>query len=263
MAMYPDLAGKVAVVTGGSKGLGNAIVHRFAQEGMSVVINYNTDLNGAAQTVYEIEKLGGHAIAIKGGVETEEGNQALLDAALETFGGLDIWVSNAGFETQNPTHEVSLDEWNRQIAVNLTGPFLGAKAALNYWLPNNKAGNIINMSSIHELIPWPTYAAYTTSKGGLSMFNKTLAMEYAESNIRVNAIGPGAMDTPINAKRFEDNSVRQETESMIPMQKIGDPYDVADAAAWLASNQSKYVTGQTLFVDGGITLYEAFDGGKG
>lgn len=261
--MFKDLNKKVAVITGGSKGIGNAIALRFAQEQMNVVINYNSDAAGADKAVKEIEANGGEAVAVQADISKEEDNKKLLDAAIKNFGGMDIWVNNAGMETQAPTNEITLADWNKVIDINLTGVFLGAKTALNYWLEKNQAGNIINMSSVHQQIPWPTFASYATAKGGVKMFTETIAMEYAPKNIRVNNIAPGAINTPINAKKFADPKQYATTQSMIPMLKIGDPEDVADAAVWLASDQSKYVTGTTMFVDGGMSLYANFQGGRG
>lgn len=263
MTMFKDLNHKVAVITGGSKGIGNAIALRFAEEEMDVVINYNSDAKGAEDAVKAIEQHGGRAVAVQADISKEEDVKKLLDAAIDNFGGMDVWVNNAGMEIQEPTHKVPLKDWNKVIDINLTGVFLGTKAALNYWLDNDKPGNIINMSSVHERIPWPTFASYATAKGGVKLFTETTAMEYAPKNIRVNAIGPGAINTPINAKKFADPEQYKITQSMIPMLKIGEPEDVSDAAVWLASNQSKYVTGITLFVDGGMTLYSNFQGGRG
>ena len=148
--IYKDLAGKVAVITGGSKGIGNAIAERFGQEHMNVVINYNSDKAGAAKAVELIENAGGKAVAVQADISNEEGVQKLLNTAVDSFGDLDIWINNAGMENQHPTTELSLKDWQRVINVNLTGVFLGSKAALNYFLKNNKKGNIINMSSVHE-----------------------------------------------------------------------------------------------------------------
>ena len=261
--VYKDLTGKVAVITGGSKGIGNAIAKRYGEEKMKVVINYNSDKAGADKAVQEIKDAGGDGVAVQADISSEEGVQKLLDAAVENFGDLDVWINNAGMENQHPTNELSLKDWQRVIDVNLTGAFLGSKAALNYFLKNNKKGNIINMSSVHEQIPWPTFAHYAASKGGVKLFTETIAMEYAEKGIRVNSIGPGAINTPINAKKFADPEQLKTTTDMIPMKRVGDPSEVAAAAAWLASDESSYVTGITLFVDGGMTLYPAFRGGKG
>lgn len=261
--IYKDLAGKVAVITGGSKGIGNAIAERFGQEHMNVVINYNSDQAGAAKAVELIENAGGKAVAVQADISNEEGVQKLLNTAVDSFGDLDIWINNAGMENQHPTTELSLKDWQRVINVNLTGVFLGSKAALNYFLKNNKKGNIINMSSVHEQIPWPTFAHYAASKGGVKLFTETIAMEYADKGIRVNAIGPGAINTPINAKKFADPKQLATTTSMIPMKRVSKPAEVAAAAAWLASDESSYVTGITMFVDGGMTLYPSFEGGRG
>ncbi|AUI72343.1 SDR family oxidoreductase [Companilactobacillus alimentarius] len=261
--MYKDLNKKVAVITGGSKGIGTAISKRFGQEHMSVVINYNSDSKGAQEAADEVEQNGGQAVIVQANVATEEGNASLLQAAIDNFGDLDIWVNNAGMETKAPTHELSLEDWNRVIAVDQTGVFLGSKTALNYFKKQNKAGNIINMSSVHEQIPWPTFSSYAAAKGGVKMFTKTIAMEYAKDNIRVNAIGPGAINTPINAKKFADKEQYDQTVSMVPMNRIGKPEEVAAGAAWLASSESSYVTGVTLFIDGGMTLYPAFMNGQG
>lgn len=263
MTMYKDLMNKTAVITGGSKGIGNAIAERYGQEGMNVVINYNSDKAGADQAVAKIEAAGGRGVAVQADISTEEGVQKLIDTAVSEFGDLDIWINNAGMENRHDTNELSLKDWQRVINVNLTGVFLGSKAALNYFLKHNKKGNIINMSSVHEPIPWPTFAHYAASKGGVKLFTQTIAMEYAARGIRVNAIGPGAINTPINAKKFADPEQLKATTDMVPMKRVGDPQEVAAAAAWLASDESSYVTGITMFVDGGMTLYPAFQGGKG
>ncbi|KAE9560374.1 sugar dehydrogenase [Companilactobacillus bobalius] len=226
-------------------------------------MNYNSDENGAQEAADKVIKNGGKAVIVQANVATEEGNASLLKAALDNFGGLDVWVNNAGMEIKSATHELSLDDWNKMIAVDQTGVFLGSKTALAYFKKNNKKGNIINMSSVHEQIPWPTFAGYAAAKGGVKMFTKTIAMEYAKDGIRVNAIGPGAINTPINAKKFADKEQYDQTVSMVPMDRIGKPEEVAAGAAWLASDESSYVTGVTLFIDGGMTLYPAFMDGQG
>ena len=230
---------------------------------MKVVINYHSDKEGAEETVAELKKIGGEAVAVQADVSSEEGIQTLLDAAISNFGELDLWINNAGMENQVPTHELTLEDWNKVIDVNLTGVFLGSKAALNHFLEHDKKGNIINLSSVHERIPWPTFAHYSASKAGVKGFNETIALEYAHKGIRVNSIAPGAINTPINAEKFEDEKQKAATLKMIPLNYIGKPEEVAAAAAWLASNESSYVTGITLFVDGGMSLYPSFEKGEG
>ena len=202
--MYDDLKGKTVVVTGSSKGLGAAMARRFGAEGMNVVANYRSD---------------------------EECVDALFDAAMFSFGGVDIWVNNAGIEVASPSDRKSIEEWQRVIDVNLTGVFAGCRRAIDHFLDRKMPGVIINLSSVHEIIP--------------------------------NAIAPGAMNTPINAEKFADPEARAATERLIPMGYVGAPEDVAAAAAWLASDQASYVTGTTLFVDGGMTLYPGFQFGQG
>ena len=243
--MYKELENKVAVVTGGSKGIGTAIAQRFGKEKMNVVVNYNSDKEGAEKAVKAIEEAGGKAVSVQADVSSEEGIQRLLDTALENFGTLDVWINNAGMENQHPTHELSLEDWERVLKVNLTGVFIGTKAALNYFTENDKKGNIINMSS------------------GVKLFTETVAMEYAPKGIRINSIGPGAIRTPINAAKFDDPEQKELLESMIPLGRVGEPKEIAATAAWLASDESSYVTGITLFADGGMTLYPSFQGGKG
>lgn len=258
--VYSELKNKVAVVTGGSKGIGTAISERFGKEGMKVVINYHSDEKGARAAADAVKKNGGDAIIVQADIGSEEGAKKLVDTAVKKFGDLDVWVNNAGMENQVATKDMTLDNWNRVLNVNLTGVFLGTKAALNYFTDHKKKGNIINMSSVHEQIPWPTFAHYAASKGGVKLFTQTVAMEYAKQNIRVNAIGPGAINTPINAN---DPKQLKATTAMVPMGRIGKPEEVAAAAAWLASDESSYVTGITMFVDGGMTLYPSFQGGRG
>lgn len=261
--MYQDLKGKVSVVTGGSKGIGSAISERFGKEQMKIVINYNSDPTGAKKTAAQVINAGGEAVIVQANIATEDGNQRLLDAAIDNFGDLDIWVNNAGMEIKSPTHETTLEDWNKVTLIDQTGVFLGSRTALAYFVEHNKKGNIINMSSVHEQIPWPTFASYAAAKGSVKLFTQTIAMEYAKQNIRVNAIGPGAINTPINAEKFADKAQYDQTVKMVPMDRIGTPEEVAAGVAWLASDESSYVTGITLFIDGGMTLYPSFQGGQG
>lgn len=265
--MYPDLNGKTAVVTGASVGLGHGIARRFLQEGMNVVVNYHSDEHrGEAQKLVDQFNRDGEperVVLVQADVAREEGAPKLLSAALEQFGGLDVWVNNAGIESRHPTHELPLDVWEKTLAVNLTGVFLGSKAALAHFVERDRPGRIINLSSVHERIPWPTFAHYAASKGGVKLFSETIALEYAHRGIRVNCIAPGAIETPINAEKFADPDARAQTERMIPLGRIGTVEQVAAAAAWLASSESSYVTGTSLFVDGGMALYPSFERGDG
>lgn len=265
--MYPDLKGKVGIVTGAGSGLGEGISRRFLEEGMKVVLNYHSDRtkDGAVRLADEFNGKadGTVAVAVQADVSTEDGVKKLYDAAIEAFGDIDVWVNNAGIESRYETHELPLEVWNKTIAVNLTGTFLGSRQALAHFIEKAKQGAIINMSSVHEKIPWPTFAAYTASKGGVKLFTETIALEYASRGIRANCIAPGAIETPINAEKFADPAAREQTEKMIPADRIGSVDDVASVAAWLASDASKYVTGQSIFVDGGMSLYPSFERGDG
>lgn len=256
--MYPDLKGKTAVITGASKGIGQAVALRLAEEGVAVVLNYHSDPQGAERAVVLIQSQGGQAIAVQGDMAKEDTAHRLVEAALTAFGRLDIFVNNAGMEVPAHTHEMGLDNWQKVIDVNLTGYFLGARAALQHFVEHNIKGNIINLSSVHEQIPWPRFAHYAASKGGVKLLNETMALEYAPLGIRVNAIGPGAINTPINKEKMNDPAQKAALEAIIPMGYAGEPETIAAAAAWLASEQSSYVTGITLFVDGGMTLYPSF-----
>lgn len=261
--MYKDLKGKVAIVTGASSGIGAAIIDRYVKEGMCVVINYFHDRDAAEMMVKFFKKKGAQAIAVQGDVTKEADVANLVTMAVDTFGDLDVWINNAGFEKPFATHEMPLKDWQAVIDTNLTGVFLGSREALKYFMDKKKNGSIINISSVHEVIPWPNFAHYAASKGGVKLLTQTMAMEYASKGIRINSIAPGAIDTPINADKFADPEQRSSVEDMIPMGYIGQDHEVANVAAWLASNEASYVTGASIFVDGGMTLYPSFQDGKG
>lgn len=261
--MYPDLKGKVVAVTGGATGLGKAMCLRFAEEGAKVVVNYYNDKQPIDEVIDELKKQGGEAVKIQGDVSKEEDVKSIVQTAVDTFGTLDIMVNNAGIENEVPSDELSLKDWNRVIATNLTGAFLGSREAIHYMLEHNIKGSVINMSSVHEVIPWPHFVHYAASKGGIKLMTETLALEYAPKGIRVNNIAPGAMNTPINAEKFSDPELKKGVIELIPMGYIGKPEEVAACAVWLASSQASYVTGLTLFCDGGMTQYPGFQAGKG
>jgi len=257
--MYNDLKGKTAVVTGASSGIGMAIAERFAAEGMNVVVNYYHEEEPARELVERIKSENGNAIAIQADVKDEQDVVRLLDFTLGTYKCLDVWVNNAGMQKPFSSHKMPLEEWQAVIDTNLTGVFLGAKHAIDYFLRQNRRGNIINISSVHEIIPRPTYVHYAASKGGVKMLTQTLAREYASRGIRVNAIGPGGIETPINSESISDPEQRKKDEEKIPLGYIGSPHEIANVAAWLASSESSYVTGTTIYADGGLLLYPSPD----
>ena len=261
--MYSDLEGKVIVITGASTGLGKAMALRFGEEKAKVIVNFRSDENEANAVVEGVKKAGGDAVAVKGDVTIEEDVINLVQTAVNKFGTLDVMINNAGIENPVASHEMPLSDWNRVINTNLTGAFLGSREAIKYFVENDIKGSVINMSSVHEMIPWPLFVHYAASKGGIKLMTQTLALEYAPKGIRINNIGPGAINTPINAEKFADPAKRADVESMVPMGYIGKPEEIAAVAAWLASSQASYVTGITLFADGGMTLYPEFQAGRG
>ncbi|MFL0573035.1 glucose 1-dehydrogenase [Priestia megaterium] len=261
--MYKDLEGKVVVITGSSTGLGKSMAIRFATEKAKVVVNYRSKEEEANSVLEEIKKVGGEVIAVKGDVTVESDVINLVQSAIKEFGKLDVMINNAGMENPVSSHEMSLSDWNKVIDTNLTGAFLGSREAIKYFVENDIKGTVINMSSVHEKIPWPLFVHYAASKGGMKLMTETLALEYAPKGIRVNNIGPGAINTPINAEKFADPEQRADVESMIPMGYIGEPEEIAAVAAWLASSEASYVTGITLFADGGMTQYPSFQAGRG
>ena len=261
--MYPDLKGRVVVITGASSGLGKAMGVRFGKEQANVVVNYLSNEDEAIEVLEEIKNAGGDGITVQGDVTKEDDVINLVQTAVKHFGTLDVMINNAGIENAVPSHELSLADWNKVIDTNLTGAFLGSREAIKYFVENDIQGTVINMSSVHEKIPWPLYVHYAASKGGIKLLTETLALEYAPKRIRVNNIGPGAINTPINSEKFADPEQKKDVESMIPMGYIGEPEEIAAVAAWLASSEASYVTGITLFADGGMTKYPAFQAGRG
>ena len=263
--MFTDLENKVVVITGGSSGIGKVMAEQFGKEKANVVINYRSEssLDAVAESIKLIEDAGGKAIKGYADVSKEADVEQLVKTAVDTFGTLDIMINNAGFEKPIPTHEMPLDEWQKVIDINLTGAFIGAKAAVNQFLKEDKPGIIINTSSVHDKIPWPNYVNYAASKGGLKLMMETMSMEYAQYGIRINNISPGAIVTEHTKEKFSDPQTRAETLEMIPAKVIGDAQQVANVARFLASDLADYIHGTTIYVDGGMTNYPAFMGGKG
>lgn len=258
------LAGKTALITGASSGIGQAIAFRLAEEGCNVAINYRSKPEEAQQTeaaALEAAQQAGHQIQsllVQGDVSREADILRIVGATLERFGGLDILVNNAGIQTEYPSHEIPTERFDQVINVNLRGAYLCAREAIQHWLSQARSGVIINVSSVHEVIPRPMYLSYAISKGGMGSLTKTLALEYADRGIRVNAIAPGATITPINESWTTDPEQQAVVESHIPMGRAGTSVEMAAAVAFLASTEAAYITGQTLFIDGGLTLYADF-----
>ncbi|MGM9924053.1 MAG: glucose-1-dehydrogenase [Bacillus sp. (in: firmicutes)] len=261
--MYEDLKGKVVVITGGATGLGKAMAERFGKEQAKVVITYHTRKQDYEEILDTIRKAGGEAVAFQADVTKEEEVIKLIEFAVEQYGSLDVMINNAGVENEVPSHKLSLEDWNKVIDINLTGMFLGSREAIKYMLEHHIEGSIINMASVHDRIPWPHFVHYAASKGGVKMMSETLALEYAPKGIRINNISPGAIDTPINEEKFNDPQAKQGVIDLIPQGYIGKPEQVAACAVWLASSESSYVTGNTIYVDGGMTKYPGFQAGRG
>ena len=261
------LAGQTAVVTGSSSGIGAAIAIALAREGANVTVNYHGDEAGGRAVVEEIGALrnGGKAILVQADTSDEEDVERLFAKTIEAFGTVDVAVANAGIQQDARTHEMTLAQWRKVIDVNLTGQFLVARAAIREFLRRGARpevspalGKIICVSSVHDVIPWAGHSNYAASKGGLKVFMETLAQEYGPDRIRVNAISPGAVATPINESVWGDKAQLEQLLRLVPYGRIGQPGDVGAAAAWLASDESDYVTGATLYVDGGMTQYPSF-----
>ena len=265
MASTRQLAGQRALVTGASSGIGMAIARAFGEAGADVGINHRKGgSDRATALVGEIEARGGGAVALEADVASEPQVIAMFDRFAEAFGGIDILVANAGIQRDSPFPQMSLDQWSEVMATNLTGQFLCAREAVRRFLsqrPSGRAralGNIICMSSVHEAIAWAGHVNYAASKGGVAMMMRSLAQEVAAKRIRVNAIAPGAIRTGINRAAWDQPAALDKLLTLIPYGRVGEVEDVAKAALWLASDESDYVTGTTLVVDGGMSLYPAF-----
>ena len=265
VAIHSVLTGQKALVTGANSGIGKGVAVALGQAGADVVVNYVEGDDAANAVVDQIRKSGVKAYAHQADVSSEDQVAAMFARMMQEFGTIDILVSNAGLQRDSPFHEMTLDKWNKVLSVNLTGQFLCAREAVREFLRrgvvpsvSSAAGKIICMSSVHQVIPWAGHANYATSKGGIKLMMESIAQEVAPKRIRVNAIAPGAIRTPINTAAWETKAAYDQLMTLVPYGRIGEPEDIARAAVWLASDQSDYVVGTTLFVDGGMTLYPGF-----
>jgi glucose 1-dehydrogenase len=259
------IRGKNVLVTGGSSGIGQAIAIRFAEEGANVAINYRSGAAEAERTheiihanLDQMMQHGGKHILVQADVSKEDAIVGMFEKVSSELGSLDILINNAGFQISGASHEIPIESFDRVIATNLRGAYICAREAVKQFLAAEKPGVIINISSVHQLIPKPNYIGYSASKGGMQNLTRTFALEYAAKGIRVNAIGPGATITPINRAWVDDPVKRAAVERHIPLARAGTSEEMAAVTAFLASDEAAYITGQTLFVDGGLTLYADF-----
>jgi glucose 1-dehydrogenase len=258
MANSP-LEGRRALVTGAASGIGRTTAVRLASDGAAVVVNYIGDPDPADDLVRELRSNGRDALAHQADVAREDEVVGMFERAAAHFGApIDLLVNNAGVEAPFELVDMPLEEWNRVLAVNLTGAFLCAREAARSLRQAGAPGVVVNVSSVHEVIPWPRFAHYCASKGGMKLFAQTIARELAPHGIRVVSVAPGAIRTPINEDVIEDPEKRSEVVEQVPWGRMGRPEEIAAAIAWLAGPEADYVTGSTLFVDGGMTLYPRF-----
>lgn len=263
---YPTvLEGQPALVTGANSGIGRAVALGLAQAGADVAVNYIVDPESAEEVAHQIEGFGRRAMTVKADVSKEDEVEQMFAKAIGHFGTLHISVSNAGLQRDAPFDQMTLEQWNTVIGVNLTGQFLCNRAAVREFKRRGlvesvsvAVGKIVCMSSVHQEIPWAGHANYATSKGGIMQLMQSMAQELAPYRIRVNGIGPGAIRTPINTKAWNTPAAYANLMKLVPYKRIGEPDDIARAAVWLASDAADYVTGTTLFVDGGMTLFPGF-----
>lgn len=264
----PRLAGQHALVTGSSSGIGAAVAKALAAHGATVVINYSHDVDGANAVAKEITDDGGTALIIQADVSQEADVQAMFKQAIAHFGTLHIVVANSGIQVDAPFLDMTLAQWQQVIDVNLTGQFLCLREAAREFVRrgpqpevSRALGKIICMSSVHEVIPWGGHVNYATTKGGIMQLMKSTAQELAPHQIRINSIGPGAIKTSINHDAWSTPEAEAKLLELIPYKRVGDPADIGNLAAWLASDEADYITGQTIFMDGGMTLYPGFEAG--
>ncbi len=252
------LDGRRALVTGGDSGIGQAVCFELAAHGASVAINYVGSDESAEGMVREIEAAGARAMSVPMDVSSEPDVQRAFAAVKDAFGAVDLLVNNAGVEHPYLLLDMPLDAWRKVLDVNLTGAFLCAREAARAMRDESRPGTIVNMSSVHEQIAWERFSHYCASKGGMKLFAQSIAKELAPLGIRVVSVAPGAIDTPINKSVLENAEESASVLAEVPLGRWGHVADVARAVAWLASDQASYVTGATLFIDGGMTLYPRF-----
>jgi glucose 1-dehydrogenase len=263
--MSTQATNQTVLVTGASSGIGQGIAIAFGQQGANVIINYNSDDEGAKDTLEKVLEGGGKGFIYKADVSKEDEVSKMFQKAVDEYKTLDILISNAGIQKDSSFASMTLDDWNQVIDTNLTGNFLCAREAIKQFqkkepidLESKAVGNIIFISSVHDIIPWAGHVNYASSKGGILMLMKSLALEVASKKIRVNGISPGAIATDINDEVWNDEAKKKELLKLIPYKRIGLPEDIARVAVWLASHESDYITGTTIYVDGGMTLYPGF-----
>jgi glucose 1-dehydrogenase len=259
------LTGQKALVTGANSGIGQAVAIALGQAGADVAVNYVAGDDAAKAVVDKIRSFGVKAESYRADVSNEDQVAAMFRQMIADFGTIDILVANAGLQRDAAFTSMTLAQWNTVLGVNLTGQFLCAREAVREFdrrgvvsEVSRAAGKIICMSSVHQVIPWGGHVNYASSKGGIKLMMESLAQELAPRKIRVNAIGPGAIRTPINTDAWSTQSAYDRLMTLVPYGRIGEPEDIAQAAVWLASDHSDYVVGTTLFVDGGMTLYPGF-----
>jgi len=259
------LEGQRALVTGGNSGIGAAVAIGLAKAGARVVVNYVSSEERANRVVDTIKDDGGEAMAIHADVSKEDQVQAMFKQMIDVWGSIDILVANAGLQRDANFLDMTLEQWQFVMDVNLTGQFLCCREASREFVRRGiepelscAAGKIICMSSVHEVIPWAGHVNYATSKGGINMMMQSIAQEMAEKKIRVNSISPGAIKTPINTSAWNTPEAEADLLKLIPYQRVGEVEDIARAAVWLASDESDYITGTSLFIDGGMTLFPGF-----
>ena len=262
------LKGQKAIVTGGSSGIGKGIATALGHAGADVLVNFTSRAEEAEKVAEEIRKCGTKAITFKADVSKEDQVQTMFKRAIEEFGTVDILINNAGLQKDAPIDQMSLAQWQLVLDVNLTGQFLCAREAIREFKRRGvrkdvscAAGKIICISSVHEVIPWAGHVNYAASKGGVMLMMKSIAQEVAPYRIRVNSVAPGAVRTPINMQAWDTPEAYRELLKLIPYKRIGEPIEIGRAAVWLSSDDSDYIHGATIFVDGGMTLYPGFETG--